>query len=77
LESGKPSGAILPDQLQLHDEEFALKLFPYMEAFDWRLLPSQILAEDPEILDDQLVLRGRKSIIKELLREERGLYKGK
>jgi hypothetical protein len=60
IESG--AGDIWPDKVRLHDEELAWRVFLVLEAWAdgdgcWRFLPSQILAEDWQMLEDLMQLR--------------------
>lgn len=63
-------GTAWPERVQLNDETFAMRLFLLMEAFDWRFLPSQILAEDPDILEDLLELRRLFALMKRLFKDD-------
>ncbi len=53
----------LPETVKLHDQAFAPRVFLMMEAFNWRFLPSQILAEDAMLMEDLLQMRGLKFTI--------------
>lgn len=47
--------------MDLHDEELARQVFALCDMFEWRYLPSQLLAEDESIMDDLLTLRWLKA----------------
>lgn len=47
--------------MELHDEELARQVFALCEMFEWRYLPSQLLAEDEALMDDLVTIRWLKA----------------
>lgn len=62
----------LPVAVALHDQALAVRVFLLMEAFDWRFLPSQILAEEAGLIEDLLRMRGLKFTIERALHPPEG-----
>jgi hypothetical protein len=57
FESKEPPDPSLPELVELNDEPLARQVYILEEMFEWRFLPSQILAEDEALMDDLMTLR--------------------
>jgi len=69
VDNDSPGG--VPEEMHLNDEVRAWRIYSMLEATGWRFLPSQLLAEDMQILDDVLALRNLRAAIESLLEEQK------
>ena len=70
ITSSLPDG--LPQTAQFHDLELAKRIYAALEAWGWRFLPSQIQAEDWQIMEDVLQLRLHANIAEKALAANTG-----
>jgi len=62
----------LPDAVRLNNPDLARRVYAIMEAFEWRFLPSQILAEDEALMDDLATLRWLSQKVRYTLEADHG-----
>lgn len=69
IENELPGG--VPEELFFYNEERAWRIYSRWKATGGRFLPSQLLAEDQQDLDDLMTMIGLDAIVENLINEQK------